>query len=240
MNLGKCKFLKHNLEFFGFVFSAKGTQLDPKKISAFIKTPPPTTAQEVRSLLGMANYSSPFIENFATITEPLRQLTRKEAKFIWAKDHLDAYEVLKQALIKSPVMSYFDRQKETLILVDASSVGLSTILAQRDHNSAQAQIIAHASRALTNTEKRYSQTEKEALSIIWGIENFHLYVYGAPSVLYTDHKPLELIYNNPISKPLARLERWMLRLQQYDFNVVYKCGSENPADFPSRHPLTVQ
>lgn len=89
---------------------------------------------------------------------------------------------------------------------------------------------------MTATERRYSQTEKEALAIVWGIEHFHLYVYGDPFILFTDHKPLELIYANLISKPPARLERWMLRLQQYDFQVIYKEGPENNADYLSRHP----
>ena len=84
-------------------------------------------------------------------------------------------------------MSYFDTKKETAILVDASSVGLSAILSQSTQGSNKPQIIAYASRSLTPTEQRYSQTEKKALAIVWGIEHFHLYVYGAPIVLHTNH-----------------------------------------------------
>ena len=85
-------------------------------------------------------------------------------------------------------------------------------------------------------EKRYSQTEKEALAIIWGVEHFHLYLYGNEFTLVTDHKPLEVIYGSRNSKPSARIERWVLRLQPYSFKVVYKPGSNNPADYLSRHP----
>lgn len=240
LNLKKCKFSKHHLEFFGFVFSEKGTQPNPKKISDFVNSAQPKTASEVRSLLGMANYSAQFIKNFATITEPLRKLTCKDAPFQWTDEHQKAYDDLKTALINSPVMAYFDISKETQILVDASPVGLCAILTQRAPGTNKSQIIAYASRALTDTETRYSQTEKEALAIVWGIEHFHLYVYGAPFVLYTDHKPLELIYGNPMSKPPARIERWMLRLQQYDFSIVYKAGTENPADYLSRHPVKIK
>ena len=154
----------------------------------------------------MANYCSQFIPNFATITEPLRQLTHKGTKFTWDREHEDAYQALKTALTNSPVMSHFDTSKETQILVDASPVGLSAILAQRAHGSTTPEIIAYASRALTATEKRYSQTEKEGLAIVWGIEHFHLYLYGAPFTLYTDHKALELIFANPLSKPPARTQ----------------------------------
>ena len=240
LNITKCEFLKKNLEFFGFVFSEKGTQPDPNKIAAFVNSAQPQTASEVRNLLGMANYSAQFIKDFATITEPLRKLTCKDTPFQWTDEHQAAYEKLKTALTNSPVMSYFDITKETQILVDASPVGLSAILAQRNPKTNKSQIVAYASRALTDTESRYSQTEKEALAIVWGIEHFHIYVYGAPFILYTDHKPLELIYGNKISKPPARIERWMLRLQQYAFTVVYKAGADNPADYLSRHPVKIE
>ena len=150
------------------------------------------------------------------------------------QDH--ACNTLRKALINSPVMNYFDVNKATEVTVDASPVGLSAILAQRDSPSSPPNIVAYASRALTSTERRYSQTEKEALAVVWGIEYFRLYLYGATFTLYTDHKALEVIFGNPTSKPPARIERWFLRLQQYKFRVVYKSGSANPADYLSRHP----
>ena len=174
LNLDKCRFLK--------------------KISAFNNTTTPTTVGEVRSLLGMANYSSHFISNFATITQPSRRLTHKEAKFIWGKEQEDAYQKLKTALVNIPVMGYFDTKNDSELIVDASPVGLSAILTQKPPGeNAPSKIIAYPSRALSQTEQRYCQTEKEALAIVWGIEHFHLYLYGAPFTLYTDHKALELI-----------------------------------------------
>ena len=130
-------------------------------------------------------------------------------------------------------MSYFDITKETAISVDASPVGLSAILSQRKHGSSNSQILAYPSRSLSPTEQRYSQAEKEVLAIVWGIEHFHFYIYGAPFVLHTDYKPLKLIYANPVSKNPARIERWMSRLQEYDFKALYKSSAENPADFLS-------
>ena len=101
-------------------------------------------------------------------------------------------------------MSYFDISKKTHVVADASPVGLSAILAQTPPSKdAPPSIIAYASRALTPTDQRCSQTEREALAIVWRIEHFHLYLYGAPFTLHT------------------RIERWLLRLQQYDFNVLY-------------------
>ena len=204
LNKDKCDFLKTEIDFYGVNFSKEGVKPDPKKIEAFIKAPRPQNASEVRSILVMANYSSRYIPNYASITEPLRRLTRKNAIFVWRTEHTNAFNKLKQALSKSPVMAYFDVQKDTQIVVDASPVGISAILAQAPKGSNEFRIVAYASRALTDVEQRYSQAEREALSIVWGIEYFHLFVYGAPFTLITDHKPLECIYGNPQSKPPAR------------------------------------
>jgi hypothetical protein len=88
---------------------------------------------------------------------------------------------------------------------------------------------------LSDVESRYSQTEKKALAIVWDCEHYHLYLYGSPFTLLTDHKPLEVIFNNPKSYPPARIKRWHLRLQPYDFVVKYRLAeTRNPADFMSR------
>ena len=81
-------------------------------------------------------------------------------------------------------------------------------------------------------ERRYSQTEKEALGPVWACECFHVYLYGIQFELLTDHKPLEAIYSST-SKPSARIEQWVLRLQPYHFMVKHVPGSENIADMLS-------
>ena len=104
-------------------------------------------------------------------------------------------------------------------LVDARPV--RAILSQKTTGQEDQTVTAYTSRALTDVEKRYSQTAKEALAIVWSVEHFHLYLYGNPFTLITDHQPLEVIYGNRHSKPSARIERWVLRLQPYSLNVIY-------------------
>ena len=93
----------------------------------------------------------------------------------------------------------------------------------------------YASCPLTPTQVSYAQIDREALSIYWTVKRFHLFVYGKEFKVITDHKPLVSLFNNPSSKPSARIERWLLELQQYRFNMEYRPGASNPADYASRH-----
>ncbi|CAC5409522.1 unnamed protein product [Mytilus coruscus] len=97
-----------------------------------------------------------------------------------------------------------------LMIKNASPVGLGAILSQKQSDG-NFRPVTFASRTLTDVEQRYSQTEREALAVVWGCERFHLYLYGKEFILVTDHKPLEVIYS-PKSKPPARIERWAMRL----------------------------
>ena len=236
LNKSKCEYSKDKLEFFGYVFSKDGISPDPKKVEDVVNLQTPSTASEVRSLLGMTNYCSRFIPDYATKTEPLRRLTHKDQPWCWTAEHDNAVSQLKEALVSAPVTAYFDPEKETEISVDASPVGLAAILSQVDPKNEERHVITYASRSLTATEQRYSQTEREALAIVWACEHLYLYIYGKPVTIYTDHKPLVSIYGNPTSKPPARIERWALRLQPYQITVKYRKGEANPADYLSRHP----
>ena len=132
------------------------------------------------------------------------------------------------------VMAHYDPAAPTQLRVDASPVGLGVILTQTQLGVVRP--VAYASRTLTAVERRYSQTEREALAVVWGCEKFHFYLYGTTFDLLSDHKPLEVIYS-PTSKPPARIERWGLRLQPYTFLLQYSPGATNPADMLSRLPL---
>ena len=236
LNKEKCVYNKQHLDFFGYTFSEQGLMTDPKKVADIINLQPPENASEVRSLLGMTNFLSRFIPSYSTLTEPLRVLTHKNAVWKWSRDQQRALDEIKSTLSNSQCLSYFDESLETTIYTDASPVGLGAILTQKDPARDNIRVVAYGSRSLTPVEQRYSQTEREALAISWSCKHFHLYVYGQPVTIVTDHKPLVSIFNKPNSNPPVRIERWSLNLQQYAVTVVYQPGSSNPADYLSRHP----
>ena len=150
---------------------------------------------------------------------------------MFCTEQKEAFEELKRRLSSAETLGYFNKNAPTQVIADASPEGLGAVLTQLHKDGPR--IISYASRSLTETERRYSQTENEALALIWTCEKFHPYIYGTPFELVTDHKPLEVIYGSK-SRPCARIERWVLRMQPYKFKVIYQPGPKNIADLLSR------
>lgn len=237
-NLEKCEFRTKEIDFFGVNFSAAGMAPSEKRVEAFQKTSAPITASEVRSLLATANYSTRFINNFASIIDPLRDLTKSDSTpFTWLPEHQQAFVKLKAGLTTNK-LAYFNPKWHTEVICDASPVGLGAILVQvNPDNPEERVIIAFASRTLSKLERKYSQVELEALALIFAVEKFHMYVYGKKFKLYSDAKAIVFIYGGMSHKSPARIERWGLRLLPYDFELIHTPGDGNPADFLSRHPM---
>jgi hypothetical protein len=231
LNGEKCQFGMSRLVFMGILLSEKGIGPTEERVKVITEAREPETVSEVRSFVGLINFSSRFIPQFATISEPLRKLTRKDEPFHFGPEQKSAFQTLKDKLASANLLAYFDKSAPTKVIADASPVCLGAVLVQEQNGVSVP--VYYASRSLTDCERRYSQTEREALALVWACEKLHAYVYGMKFDLVTDHKPLETIYG-PRSKPCARIERWVLRLQPYQFRVVHEPGRTNIADPLSR------
>lgn len=161
LNRSKCEFNSDRITFFGLLFSKAGISPDPGKVSAIRETQRPSNVSEVRSFLGMTAYCSRFIPDYSTVSEPLCRLTRSNTDWQWESEQQNAFEKLKTLLSSDIVISYYNPNKPIEVVVDASPVGLGAILTQEDN------VVAFASRSLSGPESRYSQTEREALAIVW-------------------------------------------------------------------------
>jgi len=231
----KCVFSQPTIEYYGHTFSAEGVSVQQKHVKALVEMSAPKNPAEVRSFLSMANYSSRFIKNLATISAPLRNLTKRNIPWQWGEREQQAFEAIKTGLENSTFTSYFDPNLRSSVIVDASPIGLACSLTQTKNGVRR--VISYASRTLTPVETRYSQTEKEALACVYGCEHFRRYLTGAEFDLVTDHQPLRVIFGNPRAKLPARIERWGLRLMAFKFRVVHVKGDDNISDYLSRHPV---
>lgn len=234
LNKDKCVFKVQKLEFLGHTISSEGIQPSSDKIEALRKFRAPSCPEEVRSFLGLVTYIGRFLPNLATITAPLRELTCSGVMFVWGEDQQQSFSKLKEMISNIKLLRFFNNSLRTRVIADASPVALGAVLIQFDGlNDDHPRPISYASKSLTQTERRYCQTEKEALALVWAVERFSPYLLGRKFELETDHKPLEAIFN-PTSRPCPRIERWVLRLQSFTFVVKYRKGVNNIADPLSR------
>ncbi|KMQ85487.1 pol [Lasius niger] len=112
----------------------------------------------------------------ATISESLRSLTRKSEPFVWGKAQRVAFQTLKEKLIESETLGIYNPDARTRVVADASPVGIGCVLAQEQKQ--QWRVISYASWSLTDYERKYSQTEKEALALVYACERFKYWLFG--------------------------------------------------------------
>jgi len=164
---------------------------------------------------------------------PLTHLLKKDIKFNWDKKCEESMEFLKQAITSPPILRYVDFSKPLILTTDASNAALGAVLSQGPPGKDLP--ISFASRALSDTEKRYSTIEKEFLAIVWATKTFRSYLLGRHFTVYTDHKPLKGIAN--LKDQTSRLARFRHKLSEFDFAIEYKAGKINQnADALSRIP----
>ena len=109
----------------------------------------------------------------------------------------------------------YDPKKPAIIETDASLKGIGAVLPQ------DGKPVRFLSKALTPAEANYTNIERELLAILFACEKLHRYRFGREITVHTDHKPLQAIFQKPVSLAPPRLQRMLLRLSKYDTHVNY-------------------
>lgn len=224
INVEKSKFCRKSLKYLGYVISENGLHLDRDKIAPILDYSIPTTVKEVRRLIGMAGWYRRFIPNFAEISSPITDLIKKGKKLIWTAGAQVAFEKLKTALVSAPILANPDFNKPFYVQTDASDYAVAGVLFQVNGEGNE-QVIAYFSQKLTNTQKVYAVTEKEALAVLLSIEKFRPYIEGVHFTVITDHA--SLLWLTKLQNPTGRLGRWALKLQQYNVSYQHRPGKNN-------------
>ena len=239
----KCKFFQNSVEYLGHVIDKNGLHVTESKTEALRNAPTPTDVSQLKSFLGLVNYYSNFVKDLSTTLKPLYELLKDNVKFMWSQQCQRAFDNVKEKLSNASVLAHYDPCKKIILSCDASSYGIGAVISHVDRQDIE-KPIAFASRTLSHAERNYSQIEREALSLVFGVTKFHKYLYGRNFTLITDHKPLLAIFGSKkgVSRvTAARLERWSLALGAYNYDIVYKKGSDHAnADAFSRLPLAIQ
>lgn len=197
INPEKCQFFRSQVTFLGHICSNSGILPDTSKIRTVENYPKPHDKESVKRFVAFTNYYKKIIKNFAVLAAPLNKLTRKNISFQWTKEANDAFDKLKDAIIKPPILQYPDFTKEFTVTVDASQFGCGAVLSQNNLP------ISFASKSIDEAACKKSTVEQELLAIHFAVLHFKPYLYGTHFQLQTDHKPL-LNLKDPSSK-LTRL-----------------------------------
>ena len=191
------------------MISSRGVQPDPQKIKALINMPPPNNKKELQAFLGIVNYLGKFSSGTAEVCDLLQKLTSSKVTWTWNASYQSLF-IKAKLLIKSEMcMKFYDDTKPLYLKTDASGVGLgATLLQTQEGTTCQKDMvpdntimhpIVFASKSLTDAEHGYSNIEREALGILYGLKIFHHYCFVREVYVITDHKPLLSIFKKDMA-----------------------------------------
>jgi hypothetical protein len=223
-----------------YIIGDKGVFPDPKRTMAIANFPVPTNVTTLRGFLGLVNQLGHFLPDLAHLTVDLRQLFKKDVDFMWLQPHQEAFELILQILMSPLVVKPFDKELKTELLTDARRLkGLGYALIQRETDGTP-HLIQCNSKSLTSAERGYAVIEIEGLAIQYAIEDCWFYLLGNKFTVFTDHRPLEGVFQKNLSEVMnPRLLSYRLKLVQYtDMEVIWTEGKSHLiADALSRNPI---
>lgn len=230
----KVKIGYEEVVYLGQVVGAGKVRPTDENIEKVINAPVPRTKKGVRSLCGLVNWLRKFIPNAAKLLKPLTDLTAKSKSDVvkWGPEQQNAWDEVKVILTNKPILTLYDPNKEHVIMTDASQDFIGGCLLQREDDN-QLHPVMYASRKCVDREIRYDIQNKEMLAIVWCCSRFYRFIYGAPFTIQTDCSALSML-NGRLSNN-ARVVRWQLYLQSFNFRVEVIRGKDNCiADFMTR------
>ena len=235
LKLSKCKFAKKAVTYLGHkITKNKFIPLNDNLI-AIKKFPIPKNIKQIQQFLGKVNFYHKFIPNACKLLEPLYSLLRKNIEFKWTENCQKSFDLTKEYLISSPILSIYNPTQECVLFTDASRIGIGAVLKQMQSDN-KLHPVAYFSRKLLPYQQNYDVTELECLAIVESINYWHHYLYGKKFQIYSDHNSLRWLKS--VKKPNSRLFNWSLKLSQYDFDIKYVPGKNNTeSDCLSRNPV---
>lgn len=228
LNIIKSNFFKKMLLYLGHIISEGTIRPNPKKVESLNHIRPPTSATEVRKLMGLLSYFRQYIPSFADYSHHFTNLLKNNVIFEWTPNHQFALEFCIHQLSDS-VLSLALEDDEFVLETDASDYAAGAILSVRRDNVLIP--VEFASCTFKAAELRWPTREKEGFAVFWALNHFDHYLRGRFFDLYTDHESLLYMSKSNTGK----LARWSCRLAEYNFTLYHKSGTKmDHVDFFSR------
>jgi hypothetical protein len=227
----KCSFGKKETKFLGFIVGNRSQRLDPSVFRVVEQWKPPTDTSGIRSFMGFLNHYRRFIPKLSSLAAPLSKLQSPKVAWEWNKEQQDAFDSLKATVCKAPVLRLFDDSRPIRVYTDASGWATGAVLLQDFGEGWQP--IAYDSKKLNSAQQNYSTYDRELLAIFRALTHWRCYLLGRRFEVMTDHATLRHMLQQPqLTNP--RRIRWISELMEYDFDVLYAPGKDNPSDPLSR------
>ena len=210
--------------------------MDPIKVAGVANWKTPKNVRDIRKFLGFVNFYQRFIPNHSKKAKPMNDLLKKGVPFEWKKEQEDAFQELKQAVQKEPVLLQPDQMKPFKVEIDASNYAIGAVLMQKDDKGIL-HPVAYFSKSLNSAQRNYNVYNRELLGLVETCRHFRQYLHQPAHTvkIHTDHTNL-LYWKNP-GEHNRRVARWHTELMEYDFQLVHILGKKNGrADALSRRP----
>ena len=226
IKLEKCEFAVSKIEYLSHIIEKGAITPNPKKVAHVRDMKPPKTIRKLKGFLGYASYYRKYIKNFSSIASPLIRATIRTKVVKWTEECQNAFDELKRILTSELVLQLPDFSKPFKLDTDACDYGVGASLEQPIiEGCKESKPVAYFSKHLSETQQRYSTTERELLAIVLACEHFRQMLYGVKFQVVTDHQPLKAIFTSSNLSP--RLTRWLSRIEMFDPEIVYKEGKKH-------------
>jgi len=222
ISIDKTKVARRQQTIVGHEVGFNSIRIADKSMQAIQRIKEPSSVKQLLQFLGLANFCSKYINNFAELTLPLTTLLSKDAHWSWGPAQQHAFHRTKEAIFNCstlcpPIVASKPNHTPFLIYTDASNYAIGVIFCQfqtKDLDESKINILRFYSKKLSASEQNYTPTEKEGLAVVFALSKTHNYICDAPLIiLYTDHQALTSLLTMKSPKP--RVMRWILLCQQY-------------------------
>ncbi|XP_062713761.1 uncharacterized protein K02A2.6-like [Aedes albopictus] len=239
VNRDKCDFFSDRIEYCGYMVDKAGIHKLRDKVDAIQNMPVPKNKEQVRSFVGLITYYGRFFPNLSTILYTLNNLLKDDVPFVWSKECEKSFLYVKKEMQSDRFLVHYDPSLPVVLATDASPYGIGAVLSHQYPDGTE-RPLQYASQTLTRTQQKYSQIDKEAYSIIFGVRKFHQYLYGRRFTLVTDNKPISQIFSESKGLPTMsamRMQHYAAFLQAFDYRIRHRRSSDHfNADAMSRLP----